>query len=320
MDYAASAADIEAPALPSSGQPYAEMPQGSSSATASQRRRHRGPEQSLWTRICVISFASCGCCTAVFCILAPLAWIPFAFIIWAKHSKEPCDQPLPSWLESYILFTLLLPYIRGRLTHALCGWTPEEDGDSPPRRVKIFYHSLEVVPIFWMIYARVLLSRSHTCKDTCQTLFHFVDWYSWFMLLFMTLRLVGAGIGMSLFQIWVARNGDFSEWMQTMLQKANAASPDTITKIETVAYEPTLFADPSDLSDGRPAGECCICLQSYDADMEIKRTLCGHYCHTSCLEEWLRRARTCPTCRKDLEEACEEDSSVVDLESAPLAS
>lgn len=195
-----------------------------------------------------------------------------------------------------------------------CGWSPENDGEPPPRRVKNLNHILEVLPVGWMIFARILIGRSRTCKDTCSALFHFVNWYSLFMLVFIALRVVAMGIGLMLLQVWVARNGELPDWMQSILQKANAASPDTITKIETVTYRADLFADPSDPTDERPAGECCICLQSYDAELEIKRTQCGHLVHTECLEEWLRRARTCPTCRKDLEEACEESAETTETE------
>jgi hypothetical protein len=243
--------------------------------------------------------------------LAPLAWIPFAFIIWAEHAKEPCDQPLPLWLESYLLYTLLIPYLKTGIMRTCCGWNPQTDTEPPPRRVKTLHNFLEIAPVFWMLFARQLIGRSRTCKDTCSALFHFVDWYSWFMLVFMALRLVAAAFGLLLLQLWIARNGELPEWMQTMIQKANAASPDTINKIETVTYDAGLFADPADPADERPAGECCICLQPYDDDLEIKRTQCGHLAHTECLKEWLKRARTCPTCRKDLEEACEEDEEEV---------
>jgi E3 ubiquitin-protein ligase SDIR1 len=164
---------------------------------------------------------------------------------------------------------------------------------------------MDGLPIVWMILARVFIAGSVTCKTTNPTLFTFVDWYSSFMMIFLTLQFMIKCVGMFLLHHWVARNGELPEWMQNILQRANAASPDTINKIETVEYEPSLFADPSDPADERPAGECCICLQAYDADLEIKRTQCGHLAHTECLQEWLKRARTCPTCRKDLEEACQ---------------
>lgn len=301
MDYAASTADIEAPALtPQAAHLTVESP------LTGHTRRDRAREPRSLARVAVSVAALCGCCTAIFCILAPLAWIPFAFIVWAEHNREPCDQPLPAWLEAYLLYALLMPYCKASILRNLCGWHPEADTDPPPVRVKTFSHLIEVIPIFWMLFARMLISRSHTCRDTSQALYHFVDWYSWFMLIFIVLKLAAGGFGILLLQLWITRNGDFPEWMQDILQKANAASPDTINKIETVTFDATLFADPSDPTDERPSGECCICLMAFDEDLEIKKTACGHLVHRPCLEEWLRRARTCPTCRKDLEEASED--------------
>jgi hypothetical protein len=245
--------------------------------------------------------------------LAPLVWIPFALKVWVEHSKEPCDVPLPGWLESYLLYTLLMPYCKAALLRAFCGWNPTEENDSQPFRVKVFNQVLDSLPIVWFGIARMFISESKTCKTTNPTLFKFVDWFSSFMVVFLIVRFVVLAIGVVLFTRFISRNGgELPEWVQTILQRANAASPDTIHKIDTVEYDSTLFADPSDPGDERPAGECCICLQAYDAELEIKRTQCGHLAHTTCLEEWLKRARTCPTCRKDLEEACSE-------EAAPLA-
>lgn len=270
-------------------------------------RQDRSRQPSSLVRVAVSVATICGCCTAVFCIVAPLIWLPFAFAIWAEHSKEPCDQPLPTWLESYLLYSLLMPYCKAGLLRLVCGWHPEEEGEPVPRRVRSLSHALESIPVFWMAFARVLISRSHTCQSTCKVLYTFVDWYSSFMLVFISLRLLGGAICIAILRLWFGANGDLPEWMQTILQKANAASPDTINKIETVNYSPGLFADPADPADERPAGECSICLMEYDDEQEIKRTQCGHLAHTQCLEEWLRRARTCPTCRKDLE-ACSEEA------------
>jgi len=313
MDYAASSADIEVPALAAmrsrpdieASDPEIDESTTSESPIVGHTRRDFSRQHSSLVRVAVSAATICGCCTAIFCILAPLAWLPFAFIIWAEHSREPCDQPLPTWLESYLLYSLLMPYFKAGILRLACGWQPEAENDPPPRRVRRFSHALDGLPVAWMVFARVLISRSHTCQHTCKTLYTFVDWFSAFMLVFTFLRFVGGALCIIIFQLWFSGNGDLPDWMLSILQKQNAASPDTINKIETVAYDAGLFADPEDPQDDRPAGECSICLQAYDGDLEIKRTECGHLCHTACLEEWLRRARTCPTCRKDLEEVSE---------------
>merc|ERR1712080_514467 len=104
--------------------------------------------------------------------------------------------------------------------------------------------------------------------------------------------------------LWMARHGVLQHLVtRNLIPTGNAASPKTIEDMEVVTYDPGIFADPADQDDPRPLGECCICLEPYDEHKEIKRTSCGHLMHTECLQVWLSAARTCPTCRSDLEAA-----------------
>jgi hypothetical protein len=89
----------------------------------------------------------------------------------------------------------------------------------------------------------------------------------------------------------------------------NGASPDTIKNVETVAYDPALFALPDQPDDGKPAPECCICTETFEEHKEIKRTTCQHYFHEECLGKWLRVSTTCPLCRNNLEKSVSGDSS-----------
>merc|ERR1711976_641668 len=92
-------------------------------------------------------------------------------------------------------------------------------------------------------------------------------------------------------------------WMagQGLLRTPDAAHPNSINEMELVEYRPEVFADLEDPADSRPAGECCICLEAYDASKQIRRTPCGHMMHHSCLDLWLQTAHTCPACRQDLD-------------------
>ena len=46
-------------------------------------------------------------------------------------------------------------------------------------------------------------------------------------------------------------------------------------------------------------GDCCICLKKIDADETI--TICKHYFHKKCLNQWIEYNNKCPVCRKELE-------------------
>ena len=45
---------------------------------------------------------------------------------------------------------------------------------------------------------------------------------------------------------------------------------------------------------------CSICCEEYEAQECISRLPCGHFYHPSCVEKWLWKHCTCPTCRYEL--------------------
>ena len=44
--------------------------------------------------------------------------------------------------------------------------------------------------------------------------------------------------------------------------------------------------------------ECVICYDEGDEDMPITKLKCGHEVHKECIDEWFKRSRTCPICRR----------------------
>jgi len=85
------------------------------------------------------------------------------------------------------------------------------------------------------------------------------------------------------------------------LGTARGARPETRNMLETVPYNPSLFADPRSMDDPRPLNECCFCREEYTELVPIVKTPCQHLMHRDCLERWLRTSRHCPMCRADIE-------------------
>lgn len=75
------------------------------------------------------------------------------------------------------------------------------------------------------------------------------------------------------------------------------AAPGAIEQITAVPYDPALFGDED---DRRYAGECPICLGTWEQDDDIRVPLCGHAFHKECLGQWLQTDRTCALCRRDV--------------------
>lgn len=88
-----------------------------------------------------------------------------------------------------------------------------------------------------------------------------------------------------------------------------AAPPETVDRLETVAYDEGVFGD---VEGARYPTECSICLESWEMSDSIKVTPCRHVFHEDCLRHWLRKARTCAVCRRDLVKAMKEEVNTLD--------
>ncbi|GBL75951.1 hypothetical protein AVEN_61310-1 [Araneus ventricosus] len=50
-------------------------------------------------------------------------------------------------------------------------------------------------------------------------------------------------------------------------------------------------------ADTPAAVACPICLGAATRQGQVKRLLCSHEFHQSCVDKWLNRSRNCPLCR-----------------------
>lgn len=204
------------------------------------------------------------------------------WIVYTQHGGKPCDQPLAIWLILQLLMPLLTIF-GGR---------------------GVFGQLLRIVPLFLAILGFIWLTHAKTCPETNPELYWFVRAYLIFIaavwLFWFTLTVVVASVF-----IYGMTHG----WFETN----EGASADTVDKIETVEYDPELFADPKVPGDSRPDGECCCCMENFSKEKEIKRTKCLHYFHTDCLRKWLKNAKSCPLCRSDLEASVNDQGE--DIES-----
>ena len=274
------------------------------------------PLQALGVLACAVcTWATCALFTLTLmgCAIGPPALTAlhvWAGFVWLAHALDECDQPLDAWLGVYLAYIFLMTCWRPLVVRACCRWSAA-GGGPPPRRVKLLFMLGPVLPLAWMLAGRGLLERAATCRETSPALFAFFDWFSRVavachgsLLLCQGAWLV-ASLGAVPLLLWLARQGPVFRMLLWLLgrgllqpwQRSSAARPDALEEMEVVEYRPELFADPSVPDDPRPQGECCICLQQYDASAAIRKTPCGHMMHHDCLGMWLRAAHTCPTCR-----------------------
>lgn len=187
------------------------------------------------------------------------------------YYNVPCDQHLAIWLVVQLTWPLF-----------------QSCFEAIPK-MRIFF---KLVPIWLIIFGAVLFFNATTCHLTNPELYIFVKYY----LIFLSVS-HATGFFISCVFIGLIVYGMMHGWFD----QTNGASPETIKKIQTVEYDPSMFATDGSKDDDRPAPECCCCQENFDADKAIKKTPCNHFFHEACLEKWLKVACTCPICRHDLD-------------------
>jgi len=283
--------------------------------TLGGRQVHWEPRHSLFSPLAGFLLA-CAACAGILallvcCIVTPLALLGLycgAWIVWFSHLTSQCDQPLEPWLGLYLFYTAGMACFKPLMLRKLCGWSARTGPQPPPLRVQVLNGMAPVVPFFWALLGCALVRGSRTCADSSPWLFSFVGWFSWIDAIlhglhatWFCLSIIGAQV-----LLWMARRGPLHSllnWLARhgLLQNMNAARPNIIEEMEVVTFQESLFADPLDPDDERPQGECCICLERYDASKPIRKTPCGHFMHHECLGIWLQVSSTCPACRSDLD-------------------
>ncbi|OQR85950.1 transmembrane protein [Thraustotheca clavata] len=76
--------------------------------------------------------------------------------------------------------------------------------------------------------------------------------------------------------------------------RGKGATKEMIEALSSVKYTPDLFPPDEDAS-------CCICLNEYTDNQELRILHCNHHFHKDCVDEWLVVNATCPTCRTSID-------------------
>lgn len=51
--------------------------------------------------------------------------------------------------------------------------------------------------------------------------------------------------------------------------------------------------------------QCSICYAEYEYNTKVRLLCCGHYYHTECISEWVKKQPTCPYCTAKFEVNCD---------------
>mmetsp|Transcript_40998 Transcript_40998/g.87329 ORF Transcript_40998/g.87329 Transcript_40998/m.87329 type:complete len:378 (-) Transcript_40998:25-1158(-) len=251
-----------------------------------------------------------GC---IVCMLLPVSLGLLMYLVYSyvTEKDEDCDVPLQTW---FIIVVINLVYhfnIKGRSIHreilrVLCRYdTTVQRLEPPPPRVRI-YHLLIYSFIFgWHAVGIHLVQLSETCHRTSPNLFRAVHMFASFNICF-TIFTTLSTFGLAHMLTSLLRRGLLPS---SMLHQDRVAPAGTLEMQETVPYDPVVF-------DG--VIQCPTCLEDFNRDSCIKKTVCGHHFHEQCLAPWLRVNRTCPICRADLAGGLEAAPSTTTLPPATI--
>ena len=101
---------------------------------------------------------------------------------------------------------------------------------------------------------------------------------------------------MNLLNSFIAQRGNVNRGM----------TENDVNRIKKEKYiKPTKKSDIK-IVDGKviedEAEKCSVCLIDYEDNVEIRKLPCEHIFHPPCIDTWLRTNKTCPLCKRDVQQ------------------
>jgi len=69
-------------------------------------------------------------------------------------------------------------------------------------------------------------------------------------------------------------------------------------RLGMIQYLPTAIWN---IADAQKIRECAICFEDFEEGVEIRYLPCCHFYHSKCVDDWLIRSFTCPSCMEPVE-------------------
>merc|ERR1719401_2073921 len=206
-------------------------------------------------------------------------WVPCGF----------CNRPLRYWMIVNCGLQMLQAPIRFVFALRLCQ-TQRRHGDVQ-ECIRSLTHSsawrlsksLSILIYCWFVMGVIWLMNSNYCR-ACPELYR------------LTLAvIITAGVRVLLtvcvFHRLFPRRGDGGAQAQP---EPRGASQEVIDRLPVIQYIP-------DVAGGSKEPCCAVCLNDFKLGDKLRELPCSHRFHMSCIDEWLRRRKTCPLCLHDVE-------------------
>lgn len=249
-----------------------------------------------------------GC---IICALLPVSLVLFFYLIYSYvlEQMQDCDVPLTLWFWVAMFNIFYHINLGGRSIHrqvirTVCRYqAPEQSLEVPPARVRL-YHWLTTIFVFsWHCVGLHWARVSQTCHETAPNLYTSTYLFAAFNVIF-TIFTVISTYGLQHMLASLLRRG----LLPSSILGSDRAAPEG-----TLELQPSVLFDPEEFGD---ALQCPMCLEDFSKEQPIRKTLCSHYFHESCLAQWLKVNRTCPLCRRDLAESLESGDPIEEPEAS----
>lgn len=81
------------------------------------------------------------------------------------------------------------------------------------------------------------------------------------------------------------------------VQRIRGATKEQVKKLKEIKYDPSGSEFHIDDDDAN----CAICLSPYELRENLRILPCGHHFHSSCVDQWLFKNKSCPFCKRDID-------------------
>lgn len=221
--------------------------------------------------------------------LVNIALVIALTVDWRNHCR---GFHFKQWAILEILLQTLMIIFNLFMQWRLPG-TNEQLSESGLQSVASFYIISRLLNMFWVVWAItgiVWAFEGGVCSSTTPALYTVI-----FILAIVNVIVLGFPVVVCCCSIPVT--------ILTVIccpgfitgKPSRKATIKTIKKVTTTKTFEEGLMDPEDAT-------CVICLSEYEAEDQLRYLRCGHHFHDDCIMQWLVQNKSCPFCKKDIDE------------------
>jgi Ring finger domain len=168
-----------------------------------------------------------------------------------------------------------------------------------------YLRSLNGMFLMWMVMGVVFVSDKSTCSATAPHLYRLTVALTFIYFALLLLPLTCFCLIVCCLPMFIIAYRVLLPFTERERRRARAAGSELIASLPCAPYVPP---DRSGTGEGAGGYEhdgdesCVICLSTYQPAELVKTLPCAHNFHRSCIDQWLVVDRSCPMCKRDVDQ------------------